>query len=73
MANKYEFSTLTAAELIWDMNKLQDVGRDVEYIDTRKKKTPKDAAPKEATATATAVADPPSPQDPLPPQEESNG
>jgi NADH-quinone oxidoreductase subunit I len=71
MANKYEFSTLTSAELIWDMKKLQDVGRDVDYIDTRKKKAPKEAAPKDAAATA--VVDPPAPKEALPPQEESNG
>ena len=41
MAPKYEFSTENKSDLTWDMHKLQDMGRDVDYIDTRKKKTPK--------------------------------
>jgi len=41
MATKYEFSTLTKQELIWDVKKLQEVGLDVDYIDTRKKKKDK--------------------------------
>ena len=41
MATKYEFSTLDKDELVWDVNKLQQVGRDVDYVDTRKKKKPK--------------------------------
>ena len=45
MAPKYEFSTLTQGELVWDMKKLQDMGRDVDYVDTRKKKPAKTAAP----------------------------
>jgi len=39
MATKYEFSTFTKDELIWDKKKLQEVGLDVDYVDTRKKKT----------------------------------
>jgi NADH-quinone oxidoreductase subunit I len=38
LAPKYEFSTLTKEEHLWDVNKLQDVGRDVPYEVTRKKK-----------------------------------
>jgi len=38
LANKYEFSTQNKDDLVWDVNKLQEVGRDVPYIDTRKKK-----------------------------------
>ncbi len=45
MAGKYEFSTLTREDLIWDMKKLQEVGRDVPYVDTRKKKPAKTDAP----------------------------
>jgi NADH-quinone oxidoreductase subunit I len=46
MATKYEFSTLDKDDLIWDKDKLQQVGRDVDYVDTRKKKkTVTDAAP----------------------------
>jgi len=44
MANKYEFSTWDKDDIVWDVNKLQDVGRDVPYEDTRKKKKPKPAA-----------------------------
>ncbi len=38
LAPKYEFSTLTKAEHFWDVNKLQEIGRDVPYEVTRKKK-----------------------------------
>lgn len=38
MATKYEFSAERKEDLVWDMKKLQDVGRDVPYVDTRKKK-----------------------------------
>ncbi len=38
MATKYEFSTTNKDDLTWDMKKLQEMGRDVPYIDTRKKK-----------------------------------
>lgn len=41
MATKYEFSTLDKDDLMWDMNKLQEMGRDVDYVDRRKKKTAK--------------------------------
>jgi NADH-quinone oxidoreductase subunit I len=40
LAPKYEFSTLGKDELVWDLNKLQEMGRDVAYEDTRKKKNP---------------------------------
>lgn len=38
LAPKYEFSTWNKEELVWDTRKLQDMGRDVPYEDTRKKK-----------------------------------
>lgn len=38
MAAKYEFSVRNKEDLIWDMKKLQEEGRDVPYEDTRKKK-----------------------------------
>ncbi len=44
MAPKYEFSTLTKSDTIWDMEKLQANGRNVDYVDTRKKKAPAAAA-----------------------------
>jgi len=49
LAPKYEFSVLDKNELTWDMKKLQEVGRDVDYVDTRKKKVVKKAD--DATAT----------------------
>jgi NADH-quinone oxidoreductase subunit I len=45
MAGKYEFSTLDINDMIWDMQKLQEMGRDVPYEDTRKKKPVKTEAP----------------------------
>ena len=66
MATKYEFSTLNKDDLMWDMNKLQEMGRDVDYVDRRKKKTAKPkpkptedikpAAPKETTANPSPEA-----------------
>jgi len=38
MATKYEFSVWNKDELIWDKDRLQEVGRDVPYVDTRRKK-----------------------------------
>ena len=80
MTPKYEFSTLTQAELVWDMHKLQDIGRDVDYIDTRKKKAPKaaddnpPAGDKPATAPKPAAeAAPAEPDKDKPGQEENNG
>jgi len=55
MAPKYEFSTWTREELIWDKDKLQEMGRDVDYVDTRKKKPAKAAA---AAPKADAKAEP---------------
>ena len=65
MTPKYEFSDLTKEGLVWDMGKLQEMGRDAAYVDTRKKKVApaaKPAAPSTGIATAPA---PPSP-DPTP-------
>ena len=45
MAGKYEFSTWDKSDLLWDVNKLQEMGRDVPYEDTRKKKTEKKETP----------------------------
>jgi len=75
MAPKYEFSSLTKDELLWDMKKLQEVGRDVDYVDTRKKKTPKPAPPK-AEAAADKPAESPKAEEPIPEtpeQGEGNG
>jgi NADH-quinone oxidoreductase subunit I len=63
MAGKYEFSTIHKADLIWDVKKLQEMGRDVPYIDNRKKKAPAaeakpatPATPAKPTAEAAAPA-----------------
>jgi formate hydrogenlyase subunit 6/NADH:ubiquinone oxidoreductase subunit I len=47
LANKYEFSSWEKGEHIWDVKKLQEVGRDVPYEPLPKKK-PKPAAAKPA-------------------------
>lgn len=65
MTGKYEFSTIHKEDLVWDEKKLQETGRDVPYVDTRKKKVPaaaatgdaaKPAAPKPAAKQAEAAA-----------------
>lgn len=56
LATKYEFSTLDKHSLKWDVNKLQEIGRDVPYVDTRKKK--KDAARAAAEKPAADKASP---------------
>jgi len=58
MTPKYEFSTTNKDDLMWDMKKLQDVGRDVDYIDTRKKKAavPKPVAAPDPAGDAPAAA-----------------
>lgn len=59
LANKYEFSTQNKDDLVWDVNKLQEVGRDVPYIDTRKKKPePKPKEESEITMEKTAEEHP---------------
>ena len=57
MAPKYEFSTENKSDLTWDVNKLQEMGLDVDYIDTRKKKEPK-PKPKPAEAKPAAETKP---------------
>lgn len=54
MTGKYEFSTLDKSDIIWDVKKLQEIGCDVPYEDTRKKKKPK---PKPAAKPATDKAE----------------
>ena len=64
MTPKYEFSTIHKDDLTWDMKKLQEIGRDVDYVDTRKKKAipatkPAAAAvPASETPAPTPVANP---------------
>jgi NADH-quinone oxidoreductase subunit I len=57
MAAKYEFSTTNKADLMWDSAKLQEMGRDVPYTDTRKKKGhAAEAGPAVPAATIPAPA-----------------
>jgi len=75
MAPKYEFSTIDASDLYWDVNKLQEMGRDVDYIDTRKKKKAKpeptaDAKPAVAEANTEPAASE-KPASPEPPAKEA--
>ncbi len=44
LTGKYEYSTGDKDDLLWDVNKLQDVGRDVDYEDKRRKKVAKKPA-----------------------------
>lgn len=59
MATMYEFSTLEKSDLIWDMKKLQEIGRDVPYTPKPKKK-PKAKKPvvKETDEAAPAASAP---------------
>jgi NADH-quinone oxidoreductase chain I len=67
MATKYEFATLDDSDLLWDVHKLQEMGRDVPYEPTRKKKKP---APKKAADTKPGETKPapakPAPDKPAP-------
>ena len=72
MDTRYEMSVLDKKDLVWDVFKLQEMGKDVDYEDTRKKKNParvlkpgeklEDAAPAEAkpadAKTEKAAANP---------------
>jgi len=58
LATKYEFSTFKKEDTLWDMNKLQEVGRDVPYVDTRKKKpVKKPVEPKPTPPSVEATKD----------------
>ncbi len=78
MAPKYEFSVENKNELIWDMNKLQEVGRDVPYVDTRKKKPVKkpdasvNPAPAAAEANPGTAATEPKPETPAPEEKKAD-
>lgn len=62
LATKYEFSTLDKDSLTWDAKKLQEIGLDVPYVDTRKKKKP--APPKEAPVAKPAAEEAAAPANP---------
>ncbi len=55
LTGKYEYSTGNKDDVYWDVHKLQEAGRDVDYIDKRKKKVKK-TAPK-PTETAGSKPD----------------
>ena len=44
MTGKYEYSTNNKDDMLWDVHKLQEAGRDVDYEDKRKKKVAKKPA-----------------------------
>lgn len=71
MASKYEFSTIHKEDLVWDVKKLQEIGRDVDYVDTRKKKPA--AAKADASATPVATAPNPAPASPVANPSETKG
>jgi NADH-quinone oxidoreductase chain I len=58
MATKYEFAVYNQSELVFDMKKLQEIGRDVPYEPIPKKKP---VAPKPAEAPKTPAAAPTAP------------
>ena len=72
MATKYEFSTDDKESLTWDMKKLQEIGRDVDYVDTRKKKKPAKetagAKPTEKPDDKAAEKPPEKPAEPAQPE-----
>jgi len=55
LAAKYEFSSERKEDLVWDIKKLQEVGHDVPYVDTRKAKktTAKTTSPKAVPPEST--------------------
>jgi NADH-quinone oxidoreductase chain I len=55
LATKYEFSSPRKEDMIWDARKLQQMGRDVDYVDVRKKKTVPGAAKAPAVSRTTAA------------------
>ncbi len=52
---KYEFSSYSKPSLVYDVHKLQELGRDVEYTPTAKKTAPAAAKPAAAPAAAATV------------------
>ncbi len=76
---KYEFSSYDKASLIYDVHRLQELGRDVDFVPTAKKAAPKpaaapaspagDAAPA-ATAPAQAAEPAAAPEKPVEPKGE---
>ncbi len=64
LAGKYEFATADKQSLVFDLAKLQELGRDVKYEKKRKAVAKKPAAkiePKEKAAAAAPNPEPPAP------------
>ena len=58
LATKYEFSALKATDLEWDIKKLQEWGKDVPYVDTRRRKNPvKKVGPAAETEAANVTVE----------------
>lgn len=57
LTGKYEFAVFNKNELIYDKDKLQEIGRDVKYESKKKKKADKPATKKEETAGAKPESD----------------
>jgi len=55
MAQKYEFATTDKDKLIYDMNRLQELGRDVKYVPKKKRALAKPAAKLEKEAESGPV------------------
>lgn len=56
LTGQYEHSTGNIDDVLWDVHKLQEAGRDVDYIDKRKKKVKK-TAPKPAVTADSKPAE----------------
>lgn len=59
LATMYEYSDYDRDNLVWDVNKLQEQGRDVPYEDKRKKKPVKKVVKKDPPAEAQPAAEKP--------------
>jgi len=69
LCTAYEFSVRDKDELIWDVYKLQEVGKDVPYEDTRKVKKPAPLEPN--TGKPKAPKKPAAPKEPAEPKKEA--
>lgn len=58
---KYEFSAYDKASLDYDVHRLQELGRDVDYVPTAKKAAPKPATPAITTTSPADIATMPKP------------
>ncbi len=63
---KYEFSSYDKASLTYDVHRLQELGRDVDYVPTAKKAAPKPVAAAPVGDAAASVAPPAPPAESVP-------